>query len=103
MAQRDRRAAAWQLNEDEAAGAGVAKPPTSSPSKMWPCFRGLRSKRAIAVNIEIMRAFVECAAWQLPILHSRSGSESLSKRPLRGPDSTTGRWIRSSTPAKGGD
>lgn len=30
-----------------------------SPSKAWPCFPVLRSKRALPVNVQIMRAFVK--------------------------------------------
>ncbi len=49
-----------QIATSKIAGAGVATPPTSSPSKAVAMLSGvLRSKRAIAVNIEIMRAFVE--------------------------------------------
>jgi hypothetical protein len=39
-----------QLDEAEAAaGAGVATPPTSSPSKAWPCSRG-RPKRPLGFS-----------------------------------------------------
>jgi hypothetical protein len=38
---------------------GVATRPTSSQSKAWRCCPAFSSKTAVAVNIAIMRAFVE--------------------------------------------
>ena len=57
----------------------------------------LRSKRAVAVNIAIMRAFVECAGLLLPMRQLRSDSKSWSERPARSWAGTTNSWSRSST------
>ena len=56
----------------------------------------LRSKRAIAVISRSCGRSLNCAARQLPTQPSRSGSGSLSERPLRDSADTMSSWIRSS-------
>lgn len=59
----------------------------------------LRSDRAIAVNIEIMRAFVELRRVTVPMRHSKSGSTTSSGRCQDGSISTTSSWAKSSGPS----
>jgi hypothetical protein len=76
--------------------AGAATRPTRSRSKGSRCSpASFRSRRAVAVNIEIMRAFVELRRAAASYARSRSGSRSSSGKPAPSSGSMTSSLPRS--------